>query len=300
VPDAFTFIDSVDPSSDAAPPRRRVLITGAGGNIGRRLAPELAKHHDLTLGVYPADDDVTDSLIAELKAHGTVRPLDITKLPDIHQACEGIDTVIHLAGEPNPNATWDVLRDVNIEGTYQTLVAAEAAGCRRVVLASSIHAVSAYPPDRQVHENDPPNPGDLYGVTKASIEAMGRYFSTQRGLSVIAVRIAGHHPLDHVEHDGIHTLLDGFVSARDLNQLFLRTVNDTRLAFAIVHGLSDNLYKRLAIDDTRALLNYHPQDDLTELNPQLRRADLPDRKGHDETGDGYQPGIRAELEQLRR
>lgn len=89
-----------------------------------------------------------------------------------------MDTVVHLAGSANPAATWDELLQTNIVGTYQTCVAARAAGCRRVVYASSIHAVSAYPPDVQVKTSEPSNLGDLYGVSKCFGESLGRYFST--------------------------------------------------------------------------------------------------------------------------
>src|SRR3712207_7646535 len=72
---------------------------------------------------------------------------------------------------------------------YHTFVAAKAAGCRRVIYASSIHAVSGYPSDVQVKTSEPVNPGDLYGVTKCFGEALGRYMAEKEGLSVIALRI---------------------------------------------------------------------------------------------------------------
>src|SRR3712207_7240554 len=50
---------------------------------------------------------------------------------------------------------------------YHTFVAAKAAGCRRVIYASSIHAVSGYPAGVQVKTSEPVNPGDLYGVTRS-------------------------------------------------------------------------------------------------------------------------------------
>jgi uronate dehydrogenase len=59
-------------------------------------------------------------------------------------------------------------------GLINVFGAAADAGCRRVVLASSIHAVSGYPAGYQIHADDPVNPGDLYGVSKCFGEAMGR------------------------------------------------------------------------------------------------------------------------------
>ena len=94
-----------------------------------------------------------------------------------------------------PQTLWSraVLQN-NVVGTYHLFAAAKAAGCRRVVYASSIHAVSGHPPDAQVGPDDPVNPGDLYGVSKCFGEALARYMAEQEGLSAIAVRIGAAQP----------------------------------------------------------------------------------------------------------
>ena len=86
-----------------------------------------------------------------------------------------------MAGDPSPSATWESLLPTNIIGTYNIFVAAKAAGCRKVIYASSIHAVSGYPADVQVKTDEPVNPGDLYGVSKCFGEALGRYMAEQEG-----------------------------------------------------------------------------------------------------------------------
>lgn len=91
---------------------------------------------------------------------------DVRDLEVMRWVCEGVDTVLHLAANPSPAATWEELLPTNISGTYHTFVAAKAAGCRRVVYASSIHAVAGHPRCRQVRTGDPVNPGNLYGVSK--------------------------------------------------------------------------------------------------------------------------------------
>jgi len=191
------------------------------------------------------------------------------------------------------------LLKVNIEGTYHTMVAAKAAGCRRLVYASSIHAVSGYPVDRQVMAEDPVNPGDLYGVSKCFGEALGRYMAEQQGLSVIVCRICWFQPPQRATGDQGVAMLDAYISPRDMNQLLCRCIDDTTLKFAIVHGLSDNQFKRLDLAETRELLGYHPEDDLTDMNPALAGLDLGNvvRK-HDETGDKFEAGIREELGRL--
>src|SRR4051794_21055590 len=127
--------------------RRRVLVTGAAGNIGSYFAQHSHDRYALVLMVHHSDDKKKTDPI---KGFGQVVTGDIGDLERMKQLCEGIDTVVHLAANPSPSATWDSILPDNIVGTYNTFVAARSAGCRRVIYASSIHAVSGYPPDVQV------------------------------------------------------------------------------------------------------------------------------------------------------
>ena len=200
-----------------------------------------------------------------------------------------------LAGDPDPSATWSSLHDANIVGTYNTFVAAKAADCRRVVYASSIHAVSGYAPDVQVKTSEPVNPGDLYGVTKCFGEALGRYMAEQEGLSVIAVRIGAFQPPASAASEAGPAMLDYFVSPRDLCQLLDRCITVDDLRFAIVHGLSENRFKRLDLSDTRQRLGYQPRDDAARLHPGLARALPADPPALDASAPDEESGIRDDV-----
>jgi hypothetical protein len=67
------------------------------------------------------------------------------------------------------------------------------------------------------------------------------------------------------------------------------------IQFAIVHGLSDNRFKRLDISDTRALVGYAPEDDLSRENPRLRDAGLESGASHSAADESQQSGIRRDL-----
>ncbi|HEY0866474.1 MAG TPA: NAD(P)-dependent oxidoreductase, partial [Fimbriimonas sp.] len=155
--DAFS-INSFEPT---VKPDRTVLVTGAAGRIGSYFAEHAPKRFTLRLMVRPGDESAW-----RLQEFGEVVPAQLTNLDRLKEICEGIDTVVHMAGDPSPTATWEELLEANIVGTYNLMVAAKHCGCRRLVHASSIHAVSGYPADYQVKTNDPVNPGDLYGVSK--------------------------------------------------------------------------------------------------------------------------------------
>jgi len=271
---------------------RTVLVTGAAGNIGSYFAEHSHSKFDLAL----LERDASKMREKGLEKYGRLIEGDISNLDSLKAAFVGVDTVLHLAADPSPNATWETVRDINISGTYNAYVAAKAAGCRRVIYASSIHAVSGYPADVQVKTSEPVNPGDLYGVSKCFGEAMGRYMAEQEGLSVIALRIGAFQPVEKAEDEGSLSLIDAFVSKRDLNQLIERCIEVENVRWAVLHGLSDNRFKRLDISDARELVGFAPQDDATALNPLTKDLNLAETVlSHSMQGDGQKSGIREEL-----
>ncbi|MFP4356724.1 MAG: NAD-dependent epimerase/dehydratase family protein [Phycisphaerae bacterium] len=283
-----SFIIKPDQRKPAEPVSRKVFVTGAAGNIGSYFSANSADRYELTLMVQ------RDSQAEMVEPYGQVVTGDLTDLEALKQHMAGMDTVVHLAAQPSPETLWeDVLRD-NIIGTYNAMVAAAAVDCRRLIYASSIHAVSGYDLDRQIQTDDPVNPGDLYGVSKCYGEAMGRFMATQHGLEVMCIRIGAFHPLESAAGDDA-SLVNLFVSRRDLTQLIQRCIDDTTLLFGIFHGLSNNPFNRMNIADGRELLGYEPEDDFAAEHPQLKDVKLSDRiDPHSESG-GQQSGIRKDL-----
>ena len=151
----------------------RVLVTGAAGQIGSYFAQQSHARYQLTLMVLGNEKPES---IEWLKPLGRVVTADLSDLDRLKQICRGggagIDVVLHLAGNASAEAKWADLLRTNIMGTYNIFAAALAAGCRRVVYASSIHAVSGYPEDIQVKTGEPVNPGDMYGVSKVFGEGL--------------------------------------------------------------------------------------------------------------------------------
>ena len=271
--------------------RRLVLVTGAAGRIGSYFAEHSHEKYDLRLMVQKREEG------EKIQAFGEVQEGDLADLDRLKELCRGVDTVVHMAADPSPNATWDSLLPKNIIGTYHIMVAAKAAGCRRLIYASSIHAVSGYPADVQVKTSDPVNPGDLYGVSKCFGEALGRYMAEKEDLSVIALRIGAFQPISAAEKPDSLGMIDAFVSHRDLNQLINRCIDVENLKFAVFHGLSNNRFKRLDISDARELVGYDPQDDFTEINPQVKDLNLSETvSSHSQDdGDASTSGIRNDI-----
>lgn len=286
---SFSVTQSLAEQNSNAP-RRKVLVTGGGGNIGSYFAEHSSRKYDLVLLEREWEEDTK-----KLAQFGELVEGDITDLESLKPLFAGVDTVLHLAGDPSPGATWQSVRDINITGTYNVFVAAKACGCRRVVYASSIHAVSGYPEDVQVKTSEPVNPGDLYGVSKCFGEAMGNYMATQENLSTIAIRIGAFQPHESVQGKKGVSMLDAWVSQRDLNQLFEKSIDAQNLQFAIFHGLSDNRFKRLDISEARELVGYAPQDDATRENAELQQLRLDERVSSHNQADGGKSGLREDL-----
>jgi NAD+ dependent glucose-6-phosphate dehydrogenase len=233
----------------------RLLLTGAAGRIGTAFYQETADRYWFRLA-----DRATATLVP--RAGHEVVTLDVADLNACRAACAGIDAVLHLAADPSPEADfYGSLLDNNIKGTFNVFRAAKDAGARRVVFASSVHAVVGHPSDTPIPADAPVAPRNLYGVSKCFGEALAAYFAASEDLSSIAVRI-GAYDAPWIHQNPTPRALIAYVSPRDLNQLFVRALEaPPELMFAIVVGQSDNCVKRLDLTETKALLGYAPQDD---------------------------------------
>src|SRR3954462_4223795 len=81
--------------------RRRVLVTGAAGNIGKYFAEHSHERYELRLMVHQLDQHAD-----ALRPFGEVVAGDLSDLATLKEYCRGIDTVVHLAGDPDPGAAW--------------------------------------------------------------------------------------------------------------------------------------------------------------------------------------------------
>ena len=77
----------------------------------------------------------------------------------------------------------------NIIGCYNLFEAARRKKVKRVVFASSNHAVGFYPRQRKIGTDEPVRPDSRYGVSKAFGEALGALYAYKHGLRVTCIRI---------------------------------------------------------------------------------------------------------------
>ncbi|WON76871.1 NAD(P)-dependent oxidoreductase [Serratia sp. UGAL515B_01] len=237
----------------------RVLITGAGGRIASAFRQFVGERYAFRL----ADKEI--GMLARLRPDDQVLAFDITDIQACRAACANIDTVLHLAADLSSNAEFrPSLLNNNILGTFNIFRAAKDAGCRRVVFASCAQAVEGYPLSYEIRPEDAPRPKNMYGASKAFGEGIAAYFAYQEGLSALSVRIANFAALDAGKQITARDM-SAFLSHRDAADLLDRCIRIADVQYAVVHGISNNRYKRLSLEETTRLLDYHPQDDAFTL-----------------------------------
>ena len=164
--------------------KMKVLVTGAAGLVGGHLRQHWGDRYELRLA------DIRP--VVDLAAHEEFVEMDIAEYDAFLAACQGMDAVVHLAADPSMDAEfYHSLLPLNIIGCYNGFEAARAAGCKRIVFASSINAILGTNQDEPVAWDTPVYPVNVYGATKCFGEALGRVYAHRHGLSCIMVRIGG-------------------------------------------------------------------------------------------------------------
>jgi uronate dehydrogenase len=218
-----------------------VLLTGAAGRIGTALRERL-----------PATGWDVRAFDRASVGRGVVG--DVTSPADLDAAMAGVQAVVHMAGQPT-EAPWDVVREANIEGTFQLFEAARRNGVRRVVYASSNHAVGFTPLSGTLPADTPPRPDTLYGVSKVFGEALGRYYVDRYGMQVACLRIGTF--TDVPKH---RRTLSTWLSPGDCARLVDACLRAPDLTYALLWGISANTRRTWSLDDAIAL-GYRPEDD---------------------------------------
>ncbi|MFJ4695601.1 NAD-dependent epimerase/dehydratase family protein [Streptomyces sp. NPDC088766] len=230
------------------PAPRTVLLTGAAGGLGtlmRELLP--AYGYELRLMDLRPIEGEPEALVADLADRDAVR-----------EAVRGVDAIIHLAGI-SLEAPFDRILDANIVGTYHLYEAAREEGVRRVVFASSNHAVGFTPrprgDDPLIPVETPHRPDTFYGLSKAFGEDLAQFYWDKHGLETVSVRIGSCFP----EPTSVR-MLSVWMSPADGARLFHAALTAGDVGHTVVHGSSANTRLWWDLSSARAL-GYEPQDD---------------------------------------
>lgn len=251
-------------------PFKRILFTGAAGNLGRRLRERLHEFADV---VRLAD-------MADLGPAGPgeeVVRCDLANRDEVMRMCEGVDAILHFGGV-STEVEFAPIMQANILGMANLYEAVHKLGIRRVVFASSNHTMGMYPTTERVDAGMLARPDGYYGLSKVWGEQLSRFYWDRFGIETVCIRIGYCFPEPET-----HRQMVTWLSLDDLVELLRRSLVTPRVGHTITFGVSDNpgrwwddRHSRhlgfVAKDSSAAFahkldgaVEYPPEDDLTTL-----------------------------------
>lgn len=170
---------------------KKILITGAAGQIGTELTELLRKNYGVDNVVATSR---STSKNASVERDGIFELLDVTDGQRLHEIVSRykIDTIMNLAavlsavGEHNPQLLWDV----NMNGLYNCLEVARETGAM-VFTPSSIAAFGPSTPKDLTPQDTIQRPSTIYGVSKVAGELLCDYYFDRFGVDTRGVRFPG-------------------------------------------------------------------------------------------------------------
>jgi len=250
------FIYTMKPMNIEPTQRKKIGITGAAGNVGTTLQKGLAENYRLFL--YD---------IREIKTSPphTSAKIDCTNRENLKGAFDGLDALIHLAGNPNPGAPRHLTLRNNFLGTSYCFDEAMRAGVKKIVFASSnfyhqgdISAFLNGETKQLITLDRHPTPLSLYGESKVYGENLGRHLS-YLGMQFVALRIGWTVPEDNPASVGGNYMRAVFCSKRDLVLAFTKAL-EVNTEFLAAFAVSNNSNGVFDLTETKKLLGFVPQD----------------------------------------
>lgn len=239
---------------DTIPPRP-VLITGASGALGRRVAGYLgARGWPLRLTDIAAFPE-------PLPPGAAFERADLQDGVAMLRLAEGCGTILHFGGVSTEHPFEDVIGP-NIRGAYHVYEAARRERAR-VMFASSNHAIGFHERAEPLDDDCSFLPDGYYGLSKAYTELMGRMYWFKHGVESVAVRIGSSFPEPTEAR-----MLATWLSYDDLCRLYERATLAQAVGNCVIWGASDNaatFWRR----DARADLGWLPQDSADPFAGQL-------------------------------
>ena len=260
--------------------KKKILITGVYGLVGssiyRHLAAQPDRYEIYGLARRRKQSERVDDEEAIEVPESHFFTSDLSDLQVLQDAFKGIDTVVHMAADPNTEAPWSSLLKNNIEGGYHVLEAARLTGVRRVIYASTVQVTTGYAKHKEpyrsirsgkfenvpetyepVRTTDRPWPINLYAASKVMGETLARAFTEMHDLSCICLRIGAVNTMDS-EREKFASL---FCTRKDIARLTECCIQaPDSVKYDIFYGMSGNRYGWTDISNAKEVVGYEPED----------------------------------------
>ncbi|MFC8450385.1 NAD-dependent epimerase/dehydratase family protein [Kitasatospora sp. NPDC057223] len=223
-----------------------ILLTGAAGGVGTLLRELLPPYgYRLRLADLLPVEGAEDALAFDLRDAAAVR-----------EAVHGVDAVVHLGGISLEDSFGAILGS-NIEGLHHLYEAVRLEGVKRVVFASSNHAVGFTPLTGEglIGTDVPPRPDTFYGLSKVFGEGLASLYADKYGVETVSIRIGSCFPRPRSPR-----MLATWLSPADCARLVHAALTAPGVGHTVVNGISANTRAWWDLSSARAL-GYEPQDD---------------------------------------
>jgi len=226
---------------------KKIVLTGAAGYLGDICRAPLSQMCETLVST-----DIADARSAPL-ANETFVKADIGDFDAVATLMDGVEMVVHF-GSIADEAPWERIFHSNMISSYNIWESAYQAGARRIVYASSIHAVGMYPKDKYIDSDVRQRPDTFYGLAKCFGENIASLYWDKRGMEAVAMRI-----LSATPKPGNSRALGTWQSPDDVVQMVQKSVTSPTVGFTVVYGVSNN--DRAGVDNAKAsFLGYRPKD----------------------------------------
>ena len=241
---------------------KKIVLTGACGALGMQIRETLATLADTLLSTDIAA--APDTLLP----NETFVQADCAEMDQLEPLIEGADMVVHFASIADERPFHELLRP-NFIAAVNVWEAAHKHGARRVIYASSVHAVGMQENAANIGLDADHRPDTYYGLAKCFTEDLGKLFWDKRGLESVHMRIFSCTP----EPQNARAL-QTWLSYDDLRRMVRAAVTARTTGFSVVWGVSANT--RCPVDRSKCShLGFIPQDNAEDWAETLLAAAPP-------------------------
>lgn len=239
----------------------KLVLTGAAGRLGSYLREPLSVLADSLVSSDIADD------VGALFPGETYIKADLAQLDAMLELTRDADMIVHF-GAHGDEADFDTILGPNIVGAYNIWEAAYRNKVRRVVYASSIHAVGMHKKTDFIGTDAPHRPDTYYGLAKCFAEDLASLYWDKRLVESVCMRILSCAQVTSTR------ALGTWLSYDDLIELVKVSINTPVTGFTVVYGVSNN--DRAPVDNSRAhFLGFKPKDNAEQFAEKMLSGAAP-------------------------